>query len=38
VCILSTDGHELSDTTRHFIVYGEFIFLSHENWRKRYRL
>ena len=26
VHILSTDGDELGDTTRHFILYGEFIF------------
>jgi hypothetical protein len=24
--ILSTDSDELGDTTRHFILYGEFIF------------
>jgi hypothetical protein len=26
VHILSTDSDELGDTTRHFIIYGEFIF------------
>jgi hypothetical protein len=26
VHILSTDSDELGDTTRHFILYGEFIF------------
>jgi hypothetical protein len=26
VHILSTDSDKLGDTTRHFILYGEFIF------------
>jgi hypothetical protein len=26
VDILSTDSNELGNTTRHFILYGEFIF------------
>jgi hypothetical protein len=26
VGILSTDSDKLGDTTRHFILYGEFIF------------
>jgi hypothetical protein len=26
VDILGTDSNELGDTTRHFIIYGDFIF------------
>jgi hypothetical protein len=26
VHILSTDSDKLGDTTRHFIIYGDFIF------------
>jgi hypothetical protein len=30
VHILSTDSDELGNTTRHFILYGEFIFKQRE--------
>jgi hypothetical protein len=34
VYILSTYGDELGDTTRHFILYGEFIF----KWGERNKM